>query len=72
MCGGRAQQYEGWKKALAKYLPFNLAAFLIVAETNTWFTQAVWCESTQPHARSGSGSGCGCGSFSYPGSGLGF
>ena len=25
-----------------RYLPFNLAAFLTVAESNVWFTQAVW------------------------------
>jgi hypothetical protein len=37
-----AEQNIGWKKALTKYLPFNLAAFLTVAQPNTWFTQAVW------------------------------
>jgi hypothetical protein len=26
----------GWKKALAQYLPFNLAAFLTVATETTW------------------------------------
>jgi hypothetical protein len=38
----RKQLYNGWKAELEKYLPFNLAAFLTVAGTNTWFTQAVW------------------------------
>ena len=37
----------GWKKALAKYLPFNLAAFLSVATPTTWFTQAVWYADDQ-------------------------
>ena len=33
---------DGWKAELVKWLPFNLASFLIVAERNTWFSQAVW------------------------------
>lgn len=42
-----SQQYAGWRSALVKYLPFNLAAFLTVAGPNTWFTQAVWYEDHQ-------------------------
>jgi hypothetical protein len=42
-----AEQYQGWRLALIKYLPFNLAAFLTVAQRNTWFTQAVWYEGRQ-------------------------
>ena len=42
-----AEQYAGWRSALVKYLPFNLAAFLTVAQENTWFTQAVWYEDRQ-------------------------
>ena len=37
----------GWRKASEKYLEFNLAAFLTVAQQNTWFTQAVWYELHQ-------------------------
>ena len=42
-----AEHMEGWKAELVKWLPFNLASFLIVAEQNTWFTQAVWYEDHQ-------------------------
>ena len=37
-----AQHYAGWRAELARWLPFNLASFLTVAQPNTWFTQAVW------------------------------
>ena len=41
------QLYDGWRAQLVKYLPFNLAAFLSVAQSNTWFTQAVWYADNQ-------------------------
>eukprot|EP01079_Euglenida_sp_SAG-EU17-18_P006984 gene6984-1248_t len=44
------QLYEGWQAELTKYLPFNLASFLSVAQPNTWFTQAVWYEDRQGFA----------------------
>jgi len=43
----RDQLYSGWRQQLEKYLPFNLAAFLTVAQANTWFTQAVWYQDQQ-------------------------
>jgi len=42
-----AQHYAGWRAALARWLPFNLASFLSVAQPTTWFTQAVWYEVHQ-------------------------
>lgn len=47
LSGTQAQIYTGWQKELTKYLPFNLASFLLVAAENTWFTQAVWYELHQ-------------------------
>jgi hypothetical protein len=43
----RADLYAGWRAALQKWLPFNLAAFLTVASRTTFFTQAVWYELHQ-------------------------
>ena len=40
--GTRAEIFEGWKQILSKWLPFNLAMFLIVAGDRSYFTQMVW------------------------------
>lgn len=43
----QAQHMAGWRAMLTKYLPFNLASFLSVAASNTWFTYAVWYADNQ-------------------------
>ena len=45
-----AEHYKGWQDELDKWLPFNLASFLSVAQANTWFTQAVWYQDNQGFA----------------------
>eukprot|EP00466_Bigelowiella_natans_P008639 jgi/Bigna1/82827/fgenesh1_pg.98_\ len=45
--GTSSQLYEAWRAQLLKYLPFNLASFLLVANERTYFTQAVWYELHQ-------------------------
>eukprot|EP00041_Stephanoeca_diplocostata_P014850 m.280754 g.280754 ORF g.280754 m.280754 type:complete len:474 (+) comp19828_c0_seq3:363-1784(+) len=40
--GTSAEIYQGWQAQLEKYLTFNLAAFLTVAGSNTYFTYFVW------------------------------
>jgi hypothetical protein len=45
-----AQHMMGWRDELIKWLPFNLASFLSVAQQNTWFTLAVWYSDNQGFA----------------------
>ena len=45
-----AEHFKGWQEELDRWLPFNLASFLLVAQQNTWFTQAVWYADNQGFA----------------------
>ena len=42
--GTTAEVYAWWRAQLEKYLTFNLAAFLTVASSRSYFTQMVWCK----------------------------
>ena len=40
--GTRLEVVQGWGRLLEKWLPFNLASFLVVAGPSTYWTQMVW------------------------------